>query len=26
VFVTHDDAFASAVPHRVLNVENQRIS
>lgn len=25
VFVTHDDAFASAVPHRVLRVENKQI-
>ncbi len=26
MFVTHDDAFAAAVPHRVLHVENMRIS
>jgi energy-coupling factor transporter ATP-binding protein EcfA2 len=25
VFVTHDDAFASRVPHRVLRVENKQI-
>jgi energy-coupling factor transporter ATP-binding protein EcfA2 len=26
VFVTHDDAFASAVPHRALRVANRQIS
>ena len=25
MFVTHDDAFAAAVPHRVLRVENKQI-
>ncbi len=26
MFVTHDDDFAAAVPHRVLRIENKRIS
>ena len=26
MFVTHDDGFAAAVPHRVLHVENMQIS
>jgi energy-coupling factor transporter ATP-binding protein EcfA2 len=26
MFVTHDDAFAAALPHRVLRVENRQIS
>src|SRR5262249_44776483 len=26
IFVTHDDAFAAAVPHRVLRVDNKQIN
>jgi energy-coupling factor transport system ATP-binding protein len=26
MFVTHDDDFAAAVPHRVLRIKNKRIS